>query len=136
MTKNKTDKLNKTNAQESADSARQQANKLLTAIAIEATEFAEKSISLENLKDKLIAMWASAPEETNSSELHNEITVACNAGKSAMEELLIEMMEMTKNDGNADESINAKYGRIDFDEEGTMIGSDLPTSASTSKRNQ
>ncbi len=68
MTKNKTDELDSTNVQESADLARQQANKLLAAIAIEATkEAAEEPTESENLKDKLIGVWVSAPEGTDST---------------------------------------------------------------------
>ncbi len=73
MTKNKTNK------------------QLLTVIAIAAKEpakYAEKSMRVDNLKNKLIGMWLTAPEETDSSELRAEIDAACIAGESAMEELL------------------------------------------------
>ncbi len=234
MTKNKTDELDSTNVQESADLTRIQANKLLVAIAIEAAKLAERSITLENLvaklidiqwktdspelraeivaacdagesameellielkgdkwgseemfredklqdqlgvtevlsevlsnitqnskkqnktttdpygrtisdikltdtklidtdikllKNKLIGMWLSAPEETDSTELRTEIYAACDAGERAMWELLIKLMEMQQTAGSGEESINDGHARIDFDEQGTEIRSDLP----------
>ncbi len=122
MTKNKTDELDSTNVQGSADLARIQANKLLSEIAIEATELAEKSaqkaaepakksIEMENLKDKLIGMWLNAPEETDSSELRTEIDAACIAGESAMEELLIKLLKTAETDGNEEESIIRKLSK-------------------------
>ncbi len=116
MTKNKTDELDSTNVQESADLARQQVNKILTAIAIEATEYAEKLMRMVRLKDKLTRMWLSAPEETDSTELRTKIDAACNSGERSMEELLIELMETAQIDGNAEESIMSKPLNLTNDE--------------------
>ncbi len=112
MTKNKTNKQASTNVQESEDLGRIQANKFLTEIAIGA----EKSIRVDNLKDKLIGMWLSAPEETDSSELRTEIDIACNASESAMEGLLSKLMEERQTDGNAEESIMNKPLKLTNDE--------------------
>ncbi len=116
MTKNKTDELDSTNVQESEDLARQQVNKILTAIAIEATEYAEKLMRMVRLKDKLAGMWLSAPEETDSTELRTKIDAACDAGERSMEELLIELMETAQIDGSAEESIMSKPLNLTNDE--------------------
>ncbi len=116
MTKNKTNKQASTNVQESEDLGRMQANKFLTEIAIEATESAEKSIRMGNLKDKLIDMWITAPEERDSTELRTEIDIACNAGESAMEGLLSKLIEERQTDGNAEESIMNKPLKLTNDE--------------------
>ncbi len=81
---------------------------------------------MEDLKSKLIATWLRVPEEIDSPELRTEIGAACDAGESAMEELLIKLMEMQQTAGSGEESINGGHARIDFDEQGTEIRSDLP----------
>ncbi len=80
MTENKTNELNKTNVQESADLARQQANKDVTNVDRDKSK-------KDGLEDKLMKIYDEFTDEDEDGELFDEILDACSGGDDVMEEL-------------------------------------------------